>query len=184
MRSLRHIFIGVVIGIALTLVMQMSISYFLKPIARPVLQDVQFVNYKVSPFALEMQLPETTTTTEDYIYGDEVLYNCFLQDATWQFWGYVQIWEMSNIDDLLASSKNQSEWDFVSYDKQDIVIGKHRGFIVSWSAQFRQGQTVLAEEYFLQNNQGNRVLRVTLITDQDEFPDELAETLIASVRWD
>jgi len=39
------------------------------------------------------------------------------------------------------------------------------------------------EEYFLQNDQGNRVLRVALMTDQDEFPDELAEALIFSVRW-
>jgi len=174
---------GVLLGIALTLVMQTSISHYFKSIARPVLQDVQYVNYQVSPFALAMQLPETTTTTEDYFYGDEVLYNCFLQDATWQFWGYVQIWEMSNVNDILVSSKNQSEWDFITYDKQEIVNGKHRGFIVTWNAEFRQGQNVLAQEYFLQNTLNSRVLRVALMTEQDEFPAELAEALIASIRW-
>ncbi len=57
MRSLRHIVMGVVLDIILTLVMQMSISHYLKPTVRPVLQDIQYVNYIVSPFALEMQLP-------------------------------------------------------------------------------------------------------------------------------
>lgn len=182
-RSFRHIVMGVLLGITLTLVVQVSISYYLKTAVEPALQDVQFVNYEVSPFSLEMQLPETATITEDYIYGGEVLYSCFLQDTTWQFWGYVQIWNISNFNDFLSSSKNQSEWDFVSYDKQEIVIDNHRGFIVKWNAEFRQGQTVLAEEYFLQNNLNSRVLRVALMTDQDEFPDELAEALISSVRW-
>lgn len=183
MRNKRQMALGAVLGIVCTLIIQLLITNFLEPGVRPVMHNLRFVNYKISPFSLEIQLPGTTKVTEDYIYGDEVLYSCFLQDSSQQFWGYMQIWDIPDLNEFLASCKSQSEWNFITYDIQEIVYDIYKGFKISWRAEFHQGQTVLAEECFLQNHGNSMVLRVTLITDQGEFPEELAKTIISSLRW-
>jgi hypothetical protein len=48
--------------------------------------QTRYKNFHVSEFNLQMQLPETTSTTGDYFGSVEVLSSTFLNDQTLKYW--------------------------------------------------------------------------------------------------
>ncbi|KJS11846.1 MAG: hypothetical protein VR67_11720 [Peptococcaceae bacterium BRH_c8a] len=153
----------------------------------PTNQLVNFKNYYIKNFSLKINLPETTSTNEDYFSGSEIIFNCYLQDKSLNFNGYIQVWNINDLNKFLEVSKNNSEFDFKLYNKEMITINSYNGFKVDWTALFANHSYTSGVEYFITKKNSNMVLRVSLFVNQKDFPKQLEHTLntiINSIIWD
>ncbi len=142
----------------------------------------------VEKYKLALQLPPTTVPLEDEAgKSHELLANYFLSDLTLKYRGYLQIWEISDLNVYLDNAKSFSRFNFTSYTKSKIKQGPLNGYIIKWSAVLRNAQDISGQEVFLQRKTGNQVLRLSIFSNQATFPDQLQRTITSiqnSIKWE
>ncbi len=145
-----------------------------------------FKNYSFEQISLRMRLPQTTVVTKEYITSQEILFSSYLNDKKLGFWGFVQLWNISNVDSFLNRSKSQSEFNFINYENRKIQNKYDKGFRLTWSAKLRDARVLLGTEYFLPAPHDDRVLRISFFADNNFGRKKLnrfAEQAIASLEW-
>lgn len=149
-----------------------------------VFQPTKFKEYNIKKFSFSVKLPETTRISQEFFHEGDVLYSSFLHDDNLKYWGYIQIWNISDLEKFLKDSKVNSSFDFSTYDQQSIQVKSHGGYLVQWSAML-QGNPVSAKEYFIKKND-NTVLRISIFSNAENFSERLTKTvefIIASISW-
>lgn len=147
---------------------------------------IEFRDYTVKKYSFTVQLPKSTSITEEYISGEEVLFSAYLQDRKLSYWGYIQFWHIPNLEEFLQSSKAHSRLHFRSYRSQPVRFKFYRGYKISWTAVFADGRTVMGREYFLQKNDGKHVVRISLFTDRRNLEkqlEHLGTSIVSSIKW-
>lgn len=143
--------------------------------------------YKLGDYPITVEIPNTTKVYEDYI-GDkrEVMFSAHLLDKKLKYWGYIQLWNIEELERFLDASKGTSMYNFTYYRKENITVNTYRGFLVEWSAKFTNDRTISAKEYFLKKDEGPMVLRISFLTNDERFPkelDELINKVLFSIKW-
>lgn len=142
--------------------------------------------YRVRNYNIKMNLPVSTGVTEDYLGNEELLFSSYLSDETLQFRGYIQLWQLTDLDKFLQDSKATSIFNFISYNKQKTSVDTNEGYLVNWTASGQNQKVISGKEYFFMKNNSKQVLRVSFFADADHFPKQLeqtAKTMISSIIW-
>ena len=161
------------------LVATMFFAFFAKEKSK-----LELMDYTFEQIPLTLQLPKTTYVIENYISGSEILFSSFLQDKKYGYWGYIQLWDIADLEDFLKTSKSQSNYKFASYNSIKIGLKNYNGFRIYWTAKFKNNRNVIGKEYFLRNKNDKPILRISFFTDelnQNQF-DQLTKQIMLSLK--
>lgn len=140
--------------------------------------------YCVKDFNFEIQLPDTTTITEDYFDSNEIQFSAFFNDQTTGFWGYIQFWNIPELEEFLINSKANSTFSFYSYDLTPIKFMSYNGFQANWSAKLSNGHNISAQEYFF--SQGEKVCMISFFSAGKIISTKLQKIIdfsLSSIDW-
>ncbi len=133
-----------------------------------------------------MELPETTSSTGDYYDNGQVLFSSFLSDQALKYWGYIQIWKISDLETFLKNSKSNSIFQFTYYNQSKINVNNLDGLETDWSAIMQSERHIVAKEIFLRKPNSDEVLRVSFLTEGKDIPSNLNQIysqIISSITW-
>ncbi|SDH32295.1 hypothetical protein [Desulfosporosinus hippei] len=176
----KHIILGVVLGFCLALIMR-----------NPILSVNSYINTKVLKHNLNNQLvlnlSESTKVMETpIIERGQLLYSVYLNDQTILIRGYIQIWNLDDLENYLVNSKRISTFDFHSYSLKPIKIANENGCLTEWTASFGESYRISGVEYWLKKSDTSGVLRISFFTDTTSFSkDQMSyiDKIINSITW-
>lgn len=146
-----------------------------------------FKDYHLKEYSLKLILPDTTIITESNLNKGEILFNTYLNDKKLGFWGYIQLWNLHDLDKFLKNSKSTSILNFTSYKQEKIQVKSFDGFQVNWTAIFQNQKTYAGREFFLKKNNSKQVLRLSFFSENSSIPKELEQIInkiVLSIEWD
>ena len=136
---------------------------------------------------LFVQLPQSTKVIENHFSDKgQLSYGVYLNDEDLLFRGYIQLWQLPELEKFLINSRRISTFDFKSYSLEPIVIGNHDGFINEWAASFGDIYNISGKEYWLKKADSPEVLRISFFTDATSFSEEQLQQVdktVGSIRW-
>ncbi|WP_368293411.1 hypothetical protein [Dehalobacter sp. TBBPA1] len=139
-------------------------------------QNDRTYEYQVDNYAVKAQFPATTEVHLTPDKGEEMRLNIYFTDSKLSFRGYLQIWRAADLEHFLQDSKARSTYNFISYVLKRTSLNHWNGFEESWSADF--GENVISsQEYWLELNDNNEVVRISFFTDQAFFPDSTSSII-------
>ncbi|KGK91797.1 hypothetical protein DP73_01855 [Desulfosporosinus sp. HMP52] len=176
----KHIILGVLLGFGLSLI-----------IRDPFLSVTGYINKNILKHNLNNQLvvdlSESTKVMETpIIESGQLLYSAYLNDQTILIRGYIQIWNLDDLENFLVNSKRISTFDFHSYSLQPIKIANDKGYLTEWTASFGESYRISGLEYWLKKSDTSGVLRISFFTDTTSFSKEqmgYIEKIINSIIW-
>lgn len=136
---------------------------------------------------ITVKLPPTTKTFEND-FGDrtEVLFSYYFHDEEHLFRGYIQLWQLNDLEHFLVTSRSNSTFDFISQSLSPTNIVGFNGFIDEWTASIDDLLYISGIEYWLEEPNGTKILRISFFTDTTSFSDaQLQEInhIINSLLW-
>ncbi len=136
---------------------------------------------------LTIKLPPTSKVTEDY-FGDrsELLLSYYFQDENHLFRGYVQLWQLNDLEHFLVRSRSHSTFDFISHSLKPFQVVGLNGFIDKWTASFGDLLYISGIEYWLKEPKDTKILRISFFTDKTSFSDtqlQEVDNILSSILW-
>lgn len=152
------------------------------------LKDLKFYHFKNQDLSLKIGLPQTANLNVEYFLSTDVVFNTYFVDKGGDYWGYVQIWNIADLEAFLDQSRQQSAFNYTAYDNKPVEINSKAGFLLEWSAVLdpADGKYISAREYFIRKDAGSQVLRVSVFTPEKTFParvGEMVDSVLSSVEW-
>ena len=148
----------------------------------PVQSDqTTITNYKplrcdIDDYNIMLAVPAATEIYASSDKGNEMRFSIYLVNKDLAFRGYLQIWEIKDLERFLSYSKSLSPFDFKSYKVSNIEKSEYQGFITEWTAEFGEG-LISGKEYWLKINNTKEVIRLSILTDTADFPNMLEEVI-------
>lgn len=173
-------------GLTCTFLILFLIFYPL-PLLTPTLasSDQKFITYQVGG-KVSLGLPLSMEVRENPLQEGELLqYSAFFRDEGMSLQGYMQIWQIQDLNSFLTQSKEQSSFDFYTYSLNPVKIGKFQGVLNLWGASMGEQSTISAKEYWLHLPQEDQFLRLTFLTNKPVFPEEhnkIIAKVLSSIR--
>jgi len=176
----KHILLGILIGFCLAVIMP-----------DPLLSVNSRNSTKVLNHSFKNQLvatiPQTTKVIETPINEKgQLQYSVYLDDQTVLIRGYIQLWNLEDLENYLVNSQRISTFDFQSYSLKPINIAKDQGYITEWTASFGDSYRISGVEYWLRKSDTSKVLRISFLTDTTAFSKEqldYIDKIISSINW-
>lgn len=143
---------------------------------------------KMVPHVLDRQihlrLPMTMRISENSVEDQgQLQYSAYLNDEYSSISGYIQIWELSDLNNYLRYSKAISTFDFFTYTLNDYQRGDHKGILNIWGASFGESK-ISGKEYWLKLSD-SKVIRIAFLTNQINFSDgqlQIINSIISSLK--
>lgn len=176
--------IGLILVALITLVSFISVAESNK--ASSTIIKNNYINFALPEFGLKMQLPDTSSTAKYYFGNQEVLFSTFFNDQKLNYWGYIQIWKIRDLNEFLQNSKSHSRFQFTSYNQKAIEVNNLNGTEIDWSAIMRNEREIEAKEIFMRKPESDEFLVVTFTSEGKEFTSNLVQTfdyIISSIKW-
>lgn len=135
---------------------------------------------------ISLQLPATTQIAEHWLEDRQQLhYSAYLNDEPLGLRGYIQLWQIDDLEYYLQKSKEMSTFDFYTYSLNATHVGDFKGILNSWGASFGQAAKLSGKEYWLYTPQ-QKVLRIAFLTNDTSFNEEQLKvmgTILSSLSW-
>lgn len=147
---------------------------------------VKFQDYLWNSIGLKLKLPDTTKVKVDANHAGEIVFNAFLMDEILMFKGYIQIWQVADLEKFLEKNKAESPFKFTAYQVQKVQVKNLTGYRVDWNAEFKGRRPVAGREYFVKNQDKPEVLRISIFADESPFPkrlEQINDIIISSLEW-
>ena len=173
-------------GFICTILILFLIFYPL-PLLTPTLasSDQKLITHLVGGTVL-LDLPLSMEVRENPLQEGELLqYSAFFRDEGISLQGYMQIWQIKDLNNFLVQTKEQSTFDFYTYSLNPIKIGKFQGILNLWGASMGEQSTISAKEYWLQLPKEGQFLRLAFLTNKPVFPEEhnkIIAKVLSSIR--
>lgn len=173
-------------GFICTILILFLIFYPL-PLLTPTLasSDQKLITHLVGGTVL-LDLPLSMEVRENPLQERELLqYSAFFRDEGISLQGYMQIWQIKDLNNFLVQTKEQSTFDFYTYSLNPIKIGKFQGILNLWGASMGEQSTISAKEYWLQLPKEGQFLRLAFLTNKPVFPEEhnkIIAKVLSSIR--
>lgn len=137
---------------------------------------------------LYVQLPSTMQVFENPL-GErrQLLYSAYMNDEELLLRGYIQVWQLDDVEKFLTDSKEMSTYDFYSYTLNKITVGNLNGLLNAWGASFGELSKISGKEYWLRKSGSSEVLRIAFLTSDVAFSDlqvKMISQMLASSRWE
>lgn len=145
-----------------------------------------FKDYHLGTHPVTVKLPQTTRVVAETPGNNEMIFSAFLRDETLDFQGYVQLWNITDLEKFLASSREHSRFDFKEFKQRKIKLKTCQGFQIDWRAVMQDKKPATGREYFVKKDDSYEVLRISIFTGTASLPKELAEvadSIISSIEW-
>lgn len=145
-----------------------------------------FKDYHLGTHPVTVKLPQTTQVVAETPGNDEMIFSSFLRDEKLDFQGYIQLWNITDLEQFLANSREHSRFDFKEFKQRKIKLKTCQGFQIDWKAVMQDKNPAAGREYFLKKDDSYEVLRISLFTGTASFPEELAKVadiVISSIEW-
>jgi hypothetical protein len=135
-----------------------------------------------------IQLPPSMQITENPL-GErsQLSYSVFINDENLMLRGYIQIWQLDDIEKFLRNNKEMSSYNFYSYTLNNVTIGNLSGQINAWGASFGELTKISGKEYFLRKSETSKILRIAFLTSSATFSKEqdiLVNKILSTLRWE
>jgi hypothetical protein len=119
---------------------------------------------------------------------EQLFYSVYLNDDELSLRGYIQVWQLNDVEIFLANSKETSPFDFYSYSVKPITSGKYVGLVHEWGASFGTLSKISGKEYWLkaESSRSSEVLRIAFLTSNLTLSNEQLQVInqiLASLRW-
>lgn len=175
----KNLFIGIIIGICLSLILS-------NPLLSVYSTNSNVIKHTFND-QLTLQLPHSTRAIESKITErGELLYSVYLDDQTLLIRGYIQLWNLNDLENYLVNSQRISTFDFSSYTLKPIEVTNFNGYLTEWTASFGESYRISGIEYCLKKSDASNVLRISFFTDTTAFSKEHIEfidKIINSINW-
>ncbi|WP_407311110.1 hypothetical protein [Desulfosporosinus sp. SB140] len=175
----KHLFLGIILGIGLSLI-------FLNPIFSVYSSNSNVIRHTFNN-QLTLLLPHTTRAMETKIIDrGQLLYSVYLDDQTMLVRGYIQLWNLNDLENYLVESQRISTFDFSSYTLKPIKVANFNGYLSEWTASFGKSYKISGMEYWLKKTDSGNVLRISFFTDANAFTKEQLDyisNIIRSINW-
>jgi hypothetical protein len=136
---------------------------------------------------IDIQLPSTMQFVENPLHErEQLLYSLYLNDNELSLRGYLQVWELEDIEKFLADSKKQSPFDFNYYSTTPIELTNLSGLENEWGASFGNNIKISGKEYWLKKAGSSEVLRIAFLTSKASFSEEqvgITNRILHSLIW-
>jgi len=136
--------------------------------------------------ALTISLPQGTQVTDKFQGKSEVLFSTYLKDPQLNLRGYIQLWELNNLQAFLATSRQSSTFNYTNYTMRPVQFQKYQGYLVEWTASFGRYYSISGKEFWLKKDTSNQVLRLSFFVDQSQFSqpiEQVVNTIVGSLKW-
>lgn len=117
----------------------------------------------------------------------QLLYSAYVDDGVLLLRGYIQVWQLDDVEKFLTDSKEMSSYDFYSYALNKITVGNLSGHLNAWGASFGELSKISGKEYWLRKSGSSEVLRIAFLTSDVAFSDlqvKMISQILASIRWE
>lgn len=132
---------------------------------------IKYQNYSYQDVSLSVSLPETTKVSEDYYSSGEMLLNSHLCDDEHNYHGYIQIWNIGDVEEFIEKSKLNSTFNFTSFEHEKFSNDSYTGYVVAWTAQLQDSGDIAGRDYILQiKGKDKQFLRISLTIDDAVYP--------------
>ncbi|HHY28615.1 MAG TPA: hypothetical protein GX523_18105 [Desulfitobacterium dehalogenans] len=135
---------------------------------------------------IRLQLPATMQIVENRIENRHQLhYSAYLNDEQFALRGYIQLWQIDDIEHYLQKSKEMSTFDFYTYSLNNTHIGDFKGILNIWGASFGESAKLSGKEYWL-HTPNQKMLRIAFLTKDTHFNEEQLKTMgyiLSSLNW-
>lgn len=137
---------------------------------------------------LHVQLPPSMQVFENPL-GErkQLLYSAYMNDDNLLLRGYIQVWQLDDVEKFLTDSKEMSSYSFYSYTLNKITVGNLDGLLNAWGASFGEQSKISGKEYWLRKSGSSEVLRIEFLTSDVTFSDlqvKMISQILASLRWE
>lgn len=142
--------------------------------------------YKFKNFSLTIKLPDSTTITADNYQPGEISLSVYMQDDKLKYWGYIQLWDLPDLEKFLDKSKETSLFEFTSYKKSNIQFKSLKGHRIDWTAIMLKQRSICSREYFLKKNGSTQAKRISFFTEGNELSESLEsaiDSILLSLKW-
>lgn len=129
-------------------------------------------HYSFDKYTISFAVPKTTEISVSPDKGKELQFSTYLFNNDLGFRGYIQLWQIKDLEPFLSYSKSLSPFDFQSYEISTIRTKEYHGFKIQWTADFAQ-KTISGEEYWLNVDKTKEVIRLSILADTAGFPETL-----------
>ncbi|MDS1029472.1 hypothetical protein RDV78_03000 [Bacillota bacterium LX-D] len=143
--------------------------------------NLKFKQFYNEQYGITINIPSTTVLKTEFSNGEEVFFSLFLEDKNINYWGYIQLWHIKDLQKFLNNSKEESSFNFLEYKCIPVKTNFYHGFFLNWSAVLESSNRVYAQEYFMQKDNSQQVLRISLFTKEKAFPPMLNKI---KVTWE
>lgn len=128
--------------------------------------------YTIYDYTVNFKVPDATEVHASPDQGDKMRFSIYFVDRSkLAFRGYIQVWEVEDLDHFLSDSKSLSPFDYKFYNISNVQENNYHGIKTEWTADFGKNFISGKEYWFIINSE--EVVRVSFITDTTEFPGEL-----------
>jgi hypothetical protein len=130
-----------------------------------------YTSYPLPETNLSIFLPTSTQVVKSNINNGEILYSWYLDDMTLNYWGYIQLWSVSKMDQFIDQAKNNSQARFLLYQKEPFSISGYSGYKINWKVLEATNKVITGIDYYLKVN--NKLLRIDFATYNQKIPSQL-----------
>jgi len=122
---------------------------------------------------LLIPLPHSTKVMETPITErGQLLNSVYLSDQTLFIRGYIQTWNLDDLENYLVNNKRISTFDFRSHSLKPIKVANFNGYITEWTVSFGDSYRISGKEYWFKKSAIGEVLRISFFTDTISFSKE------------
>ena len=146
-----------------------------------------FKEYNILEGEISYKLPSNWKCTEEFINGEELIYNNRFIDEQKNMHGFIQLWNYKgNLKTFIKCSKDISEKQQIHYTKYNVIpidINNMKGYLVRYSI-LKENKEYVAYEYFLKLQE--RVLRVSFFTEERYYQESIEtvfNTIVKSIYY-
>lgn len=135
-----------------------------------------------------VRLPASMEIMENPL-GDrnQLLYSVSMNDEDLLLRGYIQVWQLEDVEKFLSNNREISSYDFYSYSLNKVTVGNLSGQLNAWGASFGELTKISGKEYWLRNPDSSEVLRVAFLTSKSTFSkdqDLIVNQILSTLRWE
>ncbi|AGA69399.1 hypothetical protein Desdi_1951 [Desulfitobacterium dichloroeliminans LMG P-21439] len=135
---------------------------------------------------MHLQLPSTTQIVENWVEDREQLqFSATVNDEYYALRGYIQIWQLNDMEGYLQKSKEMSAFDFYTYSLNNIKINDLPGVLTIWGASFGELTRISGKEYWLKTP-NQKVIRIAFLTSDTHFNEAQLKVMgyiLSSLAW-
>lgn len=173
--------LGLILGICLTTV---TLNPLLSVISNN--SNLTLIEHTLNS-QLTVSTPSTTKVIESNITEKgQLLHSVYLDDQALLLRGYIQQWNISDLEKFLVDSQKMSTFDFLSYSLKPIKAAGFDGYLTEWTESLGLDYKISGAEYWLKTSNTSEVLRISFFTDSTSFSRDQKEyiaKIMDSINW-